>query len=94
MTDIYLVLHGLAIKKHADAAAVAAAIGLDEAEVQAALDEAVAKGRVMCAGEAYSLTPVARVALVQITVRPSSSKRCRVRSWAGSIGAAWRRRVT
>ena len=63
MTDAYLVLHGLAIKKHADAAAVAAAIGLDQAEVQAALDEAVAKGRAVRAGDAYSLTPVARVAL-------------------------------
>ena len=63
MTNAYLVLHGLAIKKHADAAAVAAAVGLDEAEVQAALDEAVAKGRAVRAGEAYSLTPVARVAL-------------------------------
>ena len=63
MTDAYLVLHGLAIKKHADAAAVAAAVGLDEAEVQVALDEAVTKGRVAQAGEAYSLTPVARVAL-------------------------------
>ena len=63
MTDAYLVLHGLAIKKHADAAAVAAAVRLDEAEVQAALDDAVAKGRAVRAGEAYSLTPVARVAL-------------------------------
>ena len=63
MTDTYLVLHGLAIKKHADAAAIAAAVGLDEAEVQAALNEAVAKGRALRAGEAYSLTPVARVAL-------------------------------
>ena len=63
MADGYLVLHGLAIKKHADAAAVAAALGLAEAEVREALDEAVAKGRAMRAGEAYSLTPVARVAL-------------------------------
>ena len=63
MTDTYLVLHGLAIKKHADAAAVAAAVGLAEAEVQAVLADAVAKGRATCAGEAYSLTPVARVAL-------------------------------
>ena len=63
MTDGYLVLHGLAIKKHADAAAIASAVGLDEIAVQAALDEAVAKGRAICAGEAYSLTPVARVAL-------------------------------
>ena len=38
MTDAYLVLHGLAIKKHADAAAIAEAVGLDVAEVQAALD--------------------------------------------------------
>ena len=45
------------------AAAVAAAIGLAEAEVREALDEAVAKGRAARAGEAYSLTPVARVAL-------------------------------
>ena len=63
MTDAYLVLHGLAIKKHADAAAIAAAVQLDEAEVQAALDDAVAKGRAVRTGEAYSLTPVARVAL-------------------------------
>lgn len=63
MTDAYLVLHGLAIRKHAGAAAVAAAVGLDEAEVQVALDEAVAKGRAVRAGDAYSLTPVARVAL-------------------------------
>ena len=63
MTDTYLVLHGLAIKKHADAAAIAAAVELDEAEVQAALDEAVAKGRAVRAGEAYSLTPVALLAL-------------------------------
>ena len=63
MTDAYLVLHGLAIKKHADAAAVAAALGLAEDEVRAVLDEAIAKGRAVRAGEAYSLTPVARVAL-------------------------------
>ena len=63
MTDAYLVLHGLAIKKHADAGAVAAALGLAEDEVRAMLENAVTKGRAACAGEAYSLTPVARVAL-------------------------------
>ena len=63
MADPYLVLHGLAIKTHADAVVVAAAVGLDEAEVQTALDEAVEKGRVARAGANYSLTPVARVAL-------------------------------
>ncbi len=63
MTDAYLVLHGLAIKKHADAGAVAAALGLAEDEVRAMLEDAVTKGRAACAGGAYSLTPVARVAL-------------------------------
>ena len=63
MTDTYLVLHGLAIKKYADAAAVAAALGLDEAAVQAALDEAVAAGRAVRAGAGYTLQPLARVAL-------------------------------
>ena len=63
MTDTYLVLHGLAIKKHADAGAVAAAVGLAEAEVRAVLDEAVAKGRAARSGEGYALLPAARVAL-------------------------------
>ena len=63
MTDTYLVLHGLAIKKHADAAAVAAAVGLAESEVRAVLDDAVAKGRVARSGEGYTLVATARVAL-------------------------------
>ena len=63
MTDPYLVLHGLAIKKHADVAAVAAAVGLAEAEVRAVLDDAVAKGRAAHAGAGYTLLPAARVAL-------------------------------
>ena len=63
MTDTYLVLHGLAIKKHADAAAVAAAVGLAENEVRIVLDDAVAKGRVARSGEGYTLLPTARVAL-------------------------------
>ena len=63
MSDTYLVLHGLAIKKHADAAAVAAAVGLAEDEVRTVLDDAVAKGRVARSGEGYTLLPAARVAL-------------------------------
>ncbi len=63
MSDTYLVLHGLAIKKHADAAAVAAAVGLAEDEVRTVLDDAVAKGRVARSGEGYTLLPTARVAL-------------------------------
>ena len=63
MADPYLVLHGLAIKKHADAAAVAAAVGLSEAEVRVVLDDAVAKGRAAHSGEGYTLLPAARAAL-------------------------------
>ena len=63
MSDTYLVLHGLAIKKHADAAAVAAAVGLAESEVRAVLDDAVANGRVALSSEGYTLLPAARVAL-------------------------------
>ena len=58
-----LVLHGLAIKRHADAAAVAGLTGLDRDSVQHVLDGAVASGRAVEAKDAYSLTPLAKVAL-------------------------------
>jgi hypothetical protein len=63
MKDQQLALHGLAIKKHGDAADVAAVTGLDPARVQAFLDEAVGTGRVVKAGSKYMLTPIAQVAL-------------------------------
>jgi hypothetical protein len=58
-----LAFHGLAIKRHADAAAVASLTGLDAKSVQAELEAAVATGRAIEAKGAYSLTPLARVAL-------------------------------
>lgn len=63
MKDQQLALHGLAIKKHGDAADVAAITGLGEARVQAILEEAVSTGRVAKAGAKYMLTPIAQVAL-------------------------------
>lgn len=63
MKDQQLALHGLAIKKHADAADVAAVTGLDPTRVQGFLDEAVGTGRVVKAGPKYMLTPIAQVAL-------------------------------
>jgi hypothetical protein len=63
MKDQQLALHGLAIKKHGDAAEVAAITGLDASRVQRFLDEAAAAGRVVKAGAKYMLTPIAQVAL-------------------------------
>ncbi len=58
-----LAFHGLAIKRHADAAAVAGLTGLPADRVQAELDNAVATGRAVAVRDAYSLTPLARAAL-------------------------------
>jgi hypothetical protein len=58
-----LAFHGLAIKRHAAAAAVAGLTGLPQATVQSELDTAVATGRAVEVKGAYSLAPLARVAL-------------------------------
>jgi len=63
MKDQQLALHGLAIKKHGDAAEVSAITGLDAGRVQTFLDEAVTAGRAVKAGAKYMLTPLAQVAL-------------------------------
>ena len=63
MSDMTLVLHGLAIKKHAGAEAVAGLIGVDAAKVTALLAQAVAEGRAVESGGAFMLTPLARMAL-------------------------------
>lgn len=58
-----LALHGLAIKRHAPATAVAALTGLSLDEAEAQLTRATATGRAIEAQGAYTLTPLARVAL-------------------------------
>jgi chromosome segregation ATPase len=63
MNEIHLVLHGLAIKKHATPEAVAGVIGLDSARIRTALADLLMQGRVIEAGGKYALTPAARVAL-------------------------------
>lgn len=75
MKDQQLALHGLAIKKHGDAAEVAAVTGLDADRVQGMLDEAVATGRVVKAGVKYMLTPIAQVALKTGYSRDFASQR-------------------
>jgi hypothetical protein len=58
-----LTFHGLAIKRHADAAAVAALVGLPAGEVATELAHAVATGRAIEAKGSFTLMPLARVAL-------------------------------
>lgn len=58
MTDVdFLAVHGLAVRKAAGPAAVADLLGLDEAEVSAALDAAQAMGRVAGANGMFMVAP-------------------------------------
>lgn len=58
MTDVdFLAVHGLAVRKAAGPAAVADLLGLDEAEVTAALDAAVAAGLAAGARGTYMVAP-------------------------------------
>lgn len=63
MNDRNLALHGLAIKRHAGPEAVAELTGLSLATAQAQLAAAVAAGRAIEAQGAFTLSPLARVAL-------------------------------
>lgn len=63
MNDLHLVLHGLAIRKHADAAAVAALVGLPAARVSELLQRATANGRAVEAQGAWLLSPAGRMIL-------------------------------
>jgi len=58
-----LAFHGLAIKRHAAASAVAGLTGQSVDEVRAQLDAGVAGGRALAVKNAFTLTPLARVAL-------------------------------
>lgn len=63
MDDRMLVLHGLAIKRHANAEAIASLTGLSTSVAKSLLEVAVATGRAAEVRGACSLTPLARVAL-------------------------------
>ncbi len=63
MNEMHLALHGVALKKHADAAAVAAAVGLDAARAAALLKDATTGARLVDAQGAYALTPAGRMIL-------------------------------
>jgi hypothetical protein len=63
MNERDLVHHGLAIKRHAAAAAVAELVGVDADRADAILARSAASGRAIEANGGYALTPLARVAL-------------------------------
>lgn len=63
MDDRNLALHGLAIKRHAKAEAVADLTGLSQDAAHSQLAAAVASGRAIEAQGAFTLSPLARVAL-------------------------------
>jgi hypothetical protein len=61
MTEIdLLALHGLAVKKAGSPAAVAAVLGADEAEIESALEAAVAAGRAAGAKGTFMVAPAGR----------------------------------
>jgi hypothetical protein len=63
MQEMHLVLHGVAIKKHAPAEAVAELVGLPLERVKTLLAQAVTRGRLAEVQGKYLLTPTARMAL-------------------------------
>ena len=63
MNDMHLALHGVAIKKHAPAAAVAGVVGLAEERARELLAQAAASGRLVEAQGGYALTPAGRMIL-------------------------------
>lgn len=65
MSDEFLVLHGLAIKKAGTAESVAETLGLEPAEVEPVLEAAVADGRAVSGKGRFMLTPKGQEALSQ-----------------------------
>jgi hypothetical protein len=63
VSETHLVMHGLAIKKHATPEAVAGIVGLNVEDVRAALGKLVEAKRVVEARGKYLLAPAARMAL-------------------------------
>ena len=63
MNDVHLVMHGLAIKKHATPEAVAGILGMEVETVRTTLAQLVEGKRVVEAQGKYVLAPAARMAL-------------------------------
>lgn len=63
VTDLHLVMHGVAIKKHGNVDAIASVIGLPPKTVDAVLASALKRGRVAGADGKYMLTPAGQMIL-------------------------------
>ena len=63
MSTMHLVLHGLAIKKHAAAGDIAGLIGMSSDDVEQQLKAAATSDRAIEANGKYMLSPLARIAL-------------------------------
>ena len=63
MNDLFLSLHGLAIKKHAGSPEVAELVGLSAETGESSLQQAVASGRAAEAQGKFMLTPVGKIGL-------------------------------
>ena len=93
MNDMHLVMHGLAIKKHARPEDVASGLGLDLETVRATLEKLVAAHRVVEAQGRYLLAPAARMLLSADYSRYYESVRANPAFRAGYAGiraAQWR----
>lgn len=63
MNDLLLALHGVALKKHAPAAAIAAVVGLSPERAEELLTQATASARLVATQGGYALTPACRMIL-------------------------------
>jgi hypothetical protein len=63
MNEVHLVLHGVAIKKHGSAQAIASLLGLDPERVGVVLQDLLRRGRVSELQGKFSLSPASRMAL-------------------------------
>jgi hypothetical protein len=63
MNEVHLVLHGVAIKKHGSAQAIANLLGLDPERVGVVLQDLLRRGRVSELQGRFSLSPASRMAL-------------------------------
>ena len=63
MNEVHLVLHGVAIKKHGSAQAIASLLGLDPERVGVVLQDLLRRGRVSELQGRFSLSPASRMAL-------------------------------
>ncbi|MEE4146267.1 MAG: hypothetical protein V2I26_15795 [Halieaceae bacterium] len=71
MKDLYLLMHGIAVKKYCDLDELCAVTRLSPVSAQTLLGEALAKGRVVEVNGKYALTPAG-----QITLRSSYAGAC------------------